>query len=227
MWSEAILNGDHRVSNPNFSDRSFLLSIRFFDLALRRLKEPYNSARLIVCVGDKCELTDVRDQNPWSKNRDIEWIRVPDRIFDRHGLHGTADWRYMHETEADVVFLCDADTALVRDIDPILAFLAQDHPIVAGHMAHLPPPYASKTGSASSPHEFWRYLFSSLAINFPDELHPYSMDVNAASPAISCLLQSWLYRGQWTRLRNFSRGDFNVQEQILGLMTPSCAAKSR
>src|SRR5262249_23932190 len=120
---------------------AFFSQVHFFDLALRRLGGPYERSRLVVIVGDKCNLEEVRMGNPWSAERNVVWQKVPDQTFDRYGLHGTADWRFMVDGEAaDIIILSGADTVLVRDIDPLFRLLSGDHAVTAGHMAHLPPP---------------------------------------------------------------------------------------
>ena len=44
----------------------FFAQIRMFDFALRRLGPPYSLARLLVCVGDDCDIAAVRAANAWS-----------------------------------------------------------------------------------------------------------------------------------------------------------------
>src|ERR1700756_1751695 len=47
----------------------FFSLVRFFNFALRRLERPqYKNARLLVVVGDHCDLDFVRRENEWSND---------------------------------------------------------------------------------------------------------------------------------------------------------------
>lgn len=163
----------------------FFSLVRFFNFALRRLRNPqYHEARLLVVVGDHCNLDAVRRANRWSENFNIGWERVPDKIFDEFHWGGTADWRLrIPAGDADIIILSDADTVLLRDIDPLLMEFPLERPAVRGHMAHLPPPIGIKsTAPSSASPEFWPWLFKAFDIPWPAVTYRYSMDVNGSLP---------------------------------------------
>lgn len=170
---------------PISPTEKFFSLVRFFNFALRRLDGPqYRDARLLITVGDYCNIDDVRRANQWSQNFNIAWERVPDEIFDEFHWAGTADWRMSIQAgDADIIVLSDADTVLLRDIDPLLAEFPLEEPAVRGHMAHLPPPLGPKiTAPSPADPEFWPWLFKLFDIPWPPATYRYSMDANGSLP---------------------------------------------
>jgi hypothetical protein len=154
----------------------FYSQVRLFEFALRRLGLPYSEANLLVCVGDNCDIELVKRENAWSADR-IQWETVPNEVFDEFGIHGTADWRLIPPArEVDLIILCDADTVLLRDIDPLLAAFPTDRPALRGHMAHLPPPASGGGLPDPSSAHFWPKLFEHFGVSEPDRLFDYSLD---------------------------------------------------
>lgn len=158
---------------------------RFFNFALRRLDRPqYRDARLLLVVGDHCDLDAVRRANAWSENFNIGWERVPDEIFAEFHWAGTANWRLaIPAGDADVIILSDADTVLLRDIDPLLMEFPLEQPAVRGHMAHIPPPLGpNSTAPSSRSPEFWPWLFHVFDVPWPAATYRYSMDADGSLP---------------------------------------------
>jgi len=170
---------------PISPTEKFFSLVRFFNFALRRLNGPhYRDARLLVVVGDHCDLDAVRRENAWSENFNIVWERAPDAIFDEFSWAGTANWRLnIPAGDADIIILSDADTVLLRDIDPLLMEFPLNKPAVRGHMAHFPPPLGPNC-TAPSPRgpEFWPWLFNLFDIAWPAETYRYSMDADGSLP---------------------------------------------
>lgn len=162
----------------------FFAQVRVFDFALRRLGPPYSQARLFVCVGNDCDIEAVRAANAWSTDR-VYWEAVPRAVFAECGIHGTCDWRLLRGAgEADVIILSDADTVLLRDIDPLLANMPTNRPAVRGHMAHLPPPSSGGSLPASDSPGYWPALFEHFGAPWPERLFGYSMDESGRFPQI-------------------------------------------
>jgi hypothetical protein len=168
---------------PISPTEKFYSLVRFYNFALRRLTGPqYRDARLLVIVGDYCNLDAVRRDNKWSENFNIDWERAPDEIFTEFHWAGTANWRLnISAGDADIIILSDADTALIRDIDPLLMGFPLDEPAVRGHMAHLPPPINTTAPSASGP-DFWPWLFNIFQVAWPARTYRYSMDIDGSLP---------------------------------------------
>jgi hypothetical protein len=162
----------------------FYSQVKAFDYALRRLGPPYSCARLCVYVGDNCDIQEVRRANTWS-GASVEWEAVPREIFDEFGIHGTADWRLNPPSrDADLIILSDADTILLRDINPLLMAMPEDRPAIRGHMAHLPPPSRGGDLPQPSSKEYWPRLFARFGAPWPDRLFAYSMDDTGQFPQI-------------------------------------------
>jgi hypothetical protein len=171
---------------PISPTEKFFALVRFYNFALRRLDSaPYREARVVVTVGNNCDLDAVRRQNKWSENFNILWERVPDEIFDEFNWAGTANWRLNRPADdIDVVVLSDADTILLRDIDTLLTEFPLETPSIRGHMAHFPPPVGPKSIAPSpSGSEFWPWLFDTFDIPWPPSTYRYSMDADGSLPA--------------------------------------------
>jgi len=170
---------------PISPTEKFYSLVRFFNFGLRRLEgAAYQDARLLVVVGDYCDLDAVRRANQWSENFNIAWEATPTSVFDEFHWGGTANWRlHVPAGDSDVIFLCDADTVLVRNIDPLLRDFPTDERAVGGHMAHLPPPLADgSTAPSTDGPEFWPWLFRAFDIPWPAITHRYSMDKDFSLP---------------------------------------------
>jgi hypothetical protein len=168
---------------PISPTEKFFSLVRFYNFALRRLDSAqYREARLMIIVGDHCDLDLVRRQNQWSEDFNITWERVPDDVFDEFHWAGTANWRLsIPSDDADVIVLSDADTVLLRDVDPLLTELPTATAWIRGHMAHFPPPPGSKT-NAPIGSEFWPWLFNIFDIPWPPATYRYSMDADRSLP---------------------------------------------
>lgn len=169
---------------PISPSEGFYAQVRFFNFALRRLGPPYDRARLRIIVGDFCNIDAVRRENIWSEDFNVVWERVPDEIFSEFGIWGTANWRLkLPAGDAEIICLSDADTVMLREIDPLLNGIPDREAAICGHMAHMPPPSSgSEVPSGNSP-EFWPWLFRHFNIDWPPEnTYCYSMDANGDWP---------------------------------------------
>lgn len=162
---------------------SFFSQVRLFNYALRRLGPAYESARLLLVVGDHGDMESVLRQNSWSEDFNIVWERVPDAIADQFGIWGTANWRLkLPSGDADVIILSDADTVMLRDIDTLLSELPSSQPAMCGHMAHFPPPVSGEGVPAAHSFSFWPWLFNEFGMSPASKTYPYSMDEASSLP---------------------------------------------
>lgn len=209
------MNVEFRI--PISPTPGFYSQVRFFNFALRRLGGPYQNARLSVVVGDHADLDRVREENAWSEGENVVWHRVPDEIFDRHGIWGTANWRFMIPSSgADAIILSDADTVLVRPVDPIFEQLAGEKPAIAGHMAHLPPPVANSAPPSSSA-DFWRWLLHSLDVPLPAFEYRYSIDADRKFEAVPAYFNLGFIALNSAALALFASQIMEEEEKILAL----------
>jgi hypothetical protein len=203
---------------PMSPTRSFYHQARLFDFALRKLGGGYRDAKVAMIVGDNEPIERVRAQNSWSIGRNVEWIAVPPEVFNRYGIHGTADYRYFPDSNADFVALSDADTILVRDIDPLLESIDPDEPVVAGHMAHWAPEM-TKAGSLGEINEaqLWGSLLQAFGLEPPAELHRYSMDRDQRFAPIPAYFNLGFILMTRSALAEFRQRVFAVQDKLLEL----------
>jgi hypothetical protein len=196
----------------------FFSQIRMFDFALRRLGPPYSLARVSVCVGDDCKIEAVRAANAWSAGR-VEWEAVPHAVFAEFGYHGTADWRLARDAgAADLVILSDADTVLLRDIDPLLASMPTDRPAVRGHMSHLPPPSSGGDLPASNSPDYWPALFERFGVPWPKRLFSYSMDEAKRFPQVPAYFNLGFLAFNPTGLAAFAPRIFTFQRALMRML---------
>lgn len=164
---------------PISPTRGFFAQVSLFHFALQRLSPRYANACIRVIVGDNCDLGAVIDANPWADGKNVVWERVPSGLFDVANIWGTANWRLSLDAgNADVIILSDADTVLLRDIDPILDELREARPIVQGHVAHFPPPV--ETGPAGP--DYWPNLLAEYGASDQLAWTRYSMDIDQTLP---------------------------------------------
>jgi hypothetical protein len=196
---------------------AFYSQVRFFNFALRRLGGIYESARIDVIVGDFCDLEKVTAENRWSEAFNIAWIKVPDATFRSAGVHGTANWRFIFQGEdrpSDIVIFSDADTVLLRDIDPILLNFPQDRPTIRGHMAHMPPEHSSTVLPLPTGAEYWPKLFEHLGAPWPSVLHRYSMDAFQEWPEIPAYFNYGFVAANRSAVERLADGIFAMEEEV-------------
>jgi hypothetical protein len=169
---------------PISPTEQFFSQVRFFNFALRRLQGPhYRDAKLLIVVGDHCDLDEVRRQNTWSESFNVGWDRVPDDLFDEFGWWGTANRRLnIPAGDAEIIILSDADTVLLRDIDSVLADFPMQEAMLRGHMAHVPPRHVKSSAPSPEGPIFWPWLFDAFGLQWPPITYRYSMDADGSMP---------------------------------------------
>jgi hypothetical protein len=152
---------------------SFYSTVRLAALSLRRLGPPYDSARMLVSVGDCTDLDTIRAANAWSDDFPVEWRSVPHELFRDHSYLATHNDRYLPPPEADVIVMCDSDVCLVDRIDELVERVGQPgRRAIAGLQAHFAP---FQLGGAGNEAE-WRRIFASAGLGKPQLTRRYSGD---------------------------------------------------
>jgi hypothetical protein len=194
---------------------AFYHRVRFFCAALRRLGPPYSEALVRVTVGDNADLRTVEKENEWSSDFPLEWHIVPRDLVETHGYFGTSDYRYLlPDAGADLVILADADTVIVRPFGDELEPLLRDEPVMAGHMAHGPPPRKLQAQSGMEPVRFWPHLFERFDIPWPRELHRYSIGSSGRFPDAPAYYNLGFIILNRAALRIFQRTIFAVRDRL-------------
>jgi hypothetical protein len=170
---------------PISPTESFFAQVRFFNFALRRLGAPYRDARLLIVVGDDCNIDDVRMRNQWSESFNVAWEAVPHHVWAEFGVWGTANWRLAFPAgNADIVILSDADTVLLRDIDPLLAAFPAEEVAIRGHMAYRPPILEVEGIPDRHSADFWPWIFGAFNLPWPSVTYSYSIDPTGNWPKV-------------------------------------------
>ena len=153
---------------------AFYSTVKLAALSLRRLGPPYDSARVVVSVGDLADLKAIRAANPWSEDFPVVWRSVVPWMFRNYSYFATHSDRYFEPTDADVIFICDGDVCLVDRVDELAARLAQPgRRAVAGLQAHFPAIEQDAAGSEAR----WRRIFAESGLGEPRLAYSYSGDV--------------------------------------------------
>lgn len=160
---------------PISPTQAFYDQVRLFEFGLRRTHSAFENTSIRVSVGGDTSLEDIIASNSWSRGHEVVWERVPDSTYQRHGIHGTANWRLAQGAQdADIIVLSDADTVFLANIDSALKSLPKDKPALMGMMAHSVPP---ETPPLPSPYtdEYWPALLKSHNIPNASAWHQYSL----------------------------------------------------
>ena len=141
--------------SPNDAFWSQLAMLR---LSLDSLGPEFQSARLVMVLGDM-EIIPVPDRwKPFFTNIEIEW--APVESFLEFG-DGSDHLFTLIDPSADITFICDADTLLIREIPTDFLDEMIQTPAISGVIAHYRPPKTDQYGNDHSRlnnSEFWQNL---------------------------------------------------------------------
>ena len=140
---------------------AFLSQIAVRRLMLDSLGGDYASARLVLCVGGS-----ERAPLPMRWQQHFERIEVVWAEGNEYRLHGDlAQSNLVYQLIddlADISFVCDADTLLLRPLPSDFINTMTRHPALTGCIAHYPPPmidFRSRPPQViSSARELWEIL---------------------------------------------------------------------
>ena len=139
---------------------SFYSTVRLAALSLRRLGSPYDTARLVVSVGDYATLDQIRTANAWSEDFPVEWRTVDAEAFRDQSYLATHNDRY---------FAPAAD---------VIAHIGEPGPRkMAGLQAHFSPFFCV---SAEQRESEWRRIFAAADLGEPPLSIAYSGDRDGA-----------------------------------------------
>ncbi len=142
---------------PGSPNDAFLSQIAFFRLALDALGEVYRRARVVAVLGDEKIVPIPVRWSRYFQRIEVEWADPAE--FKRRGYVAQGDRRYeLFRPDADMVILCDADTAVMRALPGLAASLIVE-PAFVGVIAHYHFPWADSTGE---PERDWDRLAASL-----------------------------------------------------------------
>lgn len=164
MISE-VVDLEVRVSISPVPD--FFRRIHFMAASLRRLKPSLGSYLLVICVGADVEPEDLYETQPWSKEYPIVWRWADREKFQRDSYWETSRDAFRQPTRARMVMFADADLLFVRPFAELLGE-ADGARVVAGVIAHAPPPHGLSLG------ELWPKLCREYGVPLPEPVHEYT-----------------------------------------------------
>src|SRR5262249_59875901 len=94
------------------------------------------------------------DDHPWMAENGVEVRWIDEALFARESWLATAAERFRHRFTADVVLALDADTLIVRPLDPLIEETHRTGAL-GGVIAHQPP-FASR--------EQWQALYHAVGL---------------------------------------------------------------
>jgi hypothetical protein len=137
---------------------AFWSQLAMFRLSLDSLGPEFRAARLVLVLADHEQKPLPQRWRPWFGDIEIAW--APLESFLEFG-DGEDHLFHLIDPDADISFICDADTLLIRDIPGQWLDQMIDEPAIHGVIAHLPPPKSDHAGNNRSQlanEEFWREL---------------------------------------------------------------------
>lgn len=141
---------------------SFYSQAAIFRCALDSFGGIYERARLVLCLGDlEVQSLPHRWASPFA-NIEVHWS---DRdSFLEHG--DGSDFLFgLINSDADLTFICDADTLLLQPFDDEFLTSLIQSPAIAGVIAHYTPPRVDRNGQAleaADGGELWKLLAQSV-----------------------------------------------------------------
>lgn len=117
--------------------------------SLRRFGGKYKDARVVLTVGADAPIDRVEDQLPWLAAHGVRLRWFISEQHRRHQWYGSVLCRFLHDFQADVVLMLDADVLVTGPLESLVDEI-YSHNVVAGVTAHCPP---------FDSYEKWQHLY--------------------------------------------------------------------
>jgi hypothetical protein len=155
---------------PASPNDAFFSQIAMFRLALDALGRPYSEARLVAVFGDT-RITPLPDRwKPHFDKIDVEWADPGE--FERIGYRAQSERRFeVFRPDADIVVSCDADTLLIRPLEPYVIAAAR-RGVLGGVIAHYHPWVEMTSGNPAAD---WSELSQATIGEEIDTFHHYTL----------------------------------------------------
>jgi len=121
---------------------AFFSQIAFFRLCLNHLGGDYKHARLVATFGDHTEESIPERWQPYFENIDVVWAHPIGADNPMYKAQHYCRFEVMR-SDADIVIICDADTALIRPF-PELIEQCKHKPSIFGVIAHYHFPWPER-----------------------------------------------------------------------------------
>jgi hypothetical protein len=198
---------------PGSPNDAFFSQIAFFRLALDGLGGAYRQARLVAVFGDDTIAPIPSRWSPYLERVEIEWADPAD--FKRRGYLAQGDRRFdLFRAEADLVVLCDADTAVMRAW-PDLAKSLSATPALAGVIAHYHFPWENSTGQ---PEHDWEKLAEALLGHEMPLNHRYSLQDPVRANSCPFYINYGFFAGPPALMSRFSHAYRAMVPRVHGIV---------
>ncbi|MCW2949414.1 MAG: hypothetical protein JWN41_427 [Thermoleophilia bacterium] len=170
----------HIVAAPT---EAFLLRVQLLAASIRRNAGAFASSRIVVTLSRDCEPWDIGAAYGWSRDLDIEWRWVPEEVWQKHGIYGSALARFLWPVAAPYVVHLDADTLVTGPLDDLPQLTGDTFGGVVAHVAPSAflPPFAD--GRVHEGVAYWARLHEAAGLELPPLTSEHTgwgvMDVDA------------------------------------------------
>jgi len=194
---------------------AMLSQVAFFRMCLNALGGAYGDARLVVTLGDHDVETLPGDWRRYFDGIEVEWAHAPGAANPLHRAQHDRRFEVIRPN-ADVVVLCDADVALMRPFDELIADL-MIRPAIAGVIAHYPFTVGSAQNvpiEQRTPEKDWRELsrkFIGKSIDCPYRFTLLDPDSEMRTPFY---LNYGVVAGTPDIFSDFYKQDTRIRDQV-------------
>lgn len=188
---------------------AFFSQMAFFRLSLDNLGGIYRDARVVAVFGDhEVEEIPARWQ-PYFENIDVRWAHEPGAPNPWHRAQHELRFEIL-DPDCDVSFLCDADVAVLRPFDSLLASI-RARPCVAGVVAHLHFPWDERP---RDPDRDWPEIANAVIGKEIDRPYRYTLLPEETPPAAPFYINYGVFAGTPDMLSRFHERDLEICPKV-------------
>ena len=189
--------------------RGMLSQIALFKLCLLSLGGFYSRARLVAVLGDHEKEVLPSTWRHWFDDIEVEWAHRPGAENPHYRAQHDVRFEVMRR-DADIVFLCDADTVPMRPFDGLMEDLMA-RPALAGVIAHYHFPI---NGQKGDPKRDWSMLASRIIGSGIDTPNRYTLHSPECTDRAPFYINYGLFAGPPDLLSEFYRRDRQLRDLV-------------
>lgn len=188
----------------------FLSQIAFFRLCLARLGGDYARARVVAVLGDQTESALPARWEKYFKDIEVRWAHAPGTPNPGHAAQHNRRFDLL-DLDADLSFLCDTDTALLRPMDRLVEQLLRA-PALAGVIAHYHFPWPERD---SRPEIDWPQLAQEVLGADLARPYRYTLLPPESPPEAPFYINFGFLAGPPKMLGAFHRRDMEIRPHVV------------
>ncbi len=193
---------------------AFCSQIAFFRLCLDALGGKYRNARLVAVFGYETEAVLPIGWEPYFKNIEVDWVSAANAEEEDYNAQHYRRFELIRN-DADFAIICDADIALLRPFDDLLATLGKNNAL-AGTIAHHPPIICEE------PHTLidWDKTANAVLGHTIEKPYHYSLLSPDDSPKIPFYINYGVLIGTPAMLKEFYAREKEVRPKVFEELGP-------